>query len=146
MYSVKTCAKIIILSERRNNSGIMPEVCNGSEPPKRLPNNQKSENMLYSEFIDRVGRVRTVEDYHTKVEPEYYNFPGNKDEFCLQFIGRELHRVNDEYMDKRERLEKALNEGDDVWIAALTEIVKLYDKNWHILMEHRQALIKRMYN
>lgn len=27
--------------------------------------------MLYSEFIDRVGRVRTVEDYHTKVNHRF---------------------------------------------------------------------------
>lgn len=102
--------------------------------------------MLYSEFIDRVGRVRTVEDYHTKVEPEYYNFPGNKDEFCLQFIGRELHRVNDEYMECRKYLEQALVANDDEQIEVWTENTKMWDEIWHNLMEHRQALIKRMYN
>ena len=102
--------------------------------------------MLYSEFIDRVGRVRTVEDYRTKVEPEYYNFPGNKDEFCLQFIGRELHRVNDEYMESREYLEKALVANDEEQIVVWTQNTKMWDEIWHDLMEHRQALIKRMYN
>lgn len=102
--------------------------------------------MLYSEFIDRVGKVRTVEDYHTKVEPEYYNFPGNKDEFCLQFIGRELHRVNDEYMDSRKYLEQALVANDEEQIEVWTENTKMWDEMWHDLMDHRQALIKRMYN
>lgn len=102
--------------------------------------------MLYSEFIERVGRVRTAEEYHSQVEPEYYNFSGNKDEFCLKFIGAELHRVNDEYLESRNYLEKALVKGDegeiDLWVAS----VKMWDEDWHELMERRQALINRMYN
>ena len=102
--------------------------------------------MLYSEFIDRVGLVCTIDDYHAKVEPEYYNFPGNKDEFCLQFIERELHRVNDEYMDSRECLEQTLVANDEEQIEVRTENTKMWDKIWHGLMERRQALVKRIYH
>lgn len=102
--------------------------------------------MLYSEFIDRVGKVCTVEDYHTKVEPEYYNFPGNKDEFCLQFIGRELRRVIDEYMVSRKYLEQAFVANDYEQIEVWAENTKMWDEIWCDLMEHHQALITRMYS
>lgn len=102
--------------------------------------------MLYSEFIDRVGGICTVKDYHTKVEPEYYNFPGNKDEFCLQFIGRELHRVTYEYMESRKYLDQALVANDKEQIEVWTEKTKMWDEMWHELIKRRQALIKRMYN
>lgn len=102
--------------------------------------------MLYSEFIDRVGEARTVEDYHAKVESEYYDFPGNKDEFCLQFIDRELHRVNDVYMKYRKYLEEALIANDEEQIEAFTGSLKIWDEVWHELMKRRQALIKLMYN
>lgn len=102
--------------------------------------------MLYSEFIDRVGNVCTVEDYHAKVEPEYYDFPGDKDEFCLKFIGRELHRVNDEYMESRKYLERALVANDEEQTEVWKESVKTWDEIWHELMDRRHALLKRMYN
>lgn len=102
--------------------------------------------MLYSEFIERVGNVCTVEYYHAKVEPEYYNFPGNKDEFCLQFIGRELHRVNDEYMERRKYLEQALVANDAEAIEVWTENTKMWDEMWHDLMKRRHVLIQRIYN
>lgn len=102
--------------------------------------------MLYSEFIERVGRVRTEEEYHTKVEPEYYDFPGNKNEFCLQFIGRELHRVNDKYVHRRQCLERALNSGDKEGIEIWTQSVKLLDEMFNDLLEYRAALIKNTYH
>lgn len=101
--------------------------------------------MLYSEFIDRVGRVRTVEQYHKEVEPLYYNFDGDKNRFCLKFIGQELHRVNDKYLESREYLEKALVANDETQIEVWKENTKMWDEIWHDLMEHRQALIKRIY-
>lgn len=102
--------------------------------------------MLISEFIERTGYTPSEKFYHNVIEEAYYNFPGNKDEFCLQFIGRELHRVNDEYMECRKYLEQALVANDDEQIEVWTENTKMWDEIWHNLMEHRQALIKRMYN
>lgn len=99
--------------------------------------------MLYSEFVDRVGKVCTVEEYHSIVEPEYYNFPGNKDEFCLKFIERELHRTNDEYLESRKYLEQALVAHNDEQIEVWLANTKMWDEIWHDLMSHREALCYR---
>lgn len=41
--------------------------------------------MLKSEFIERTGWEPTNEEYE-KIEEEYYNYPGNKDDFCADFV------------------------------------------------------------
>lgn len=119
----------------------------GPSPLSACQTTKKPENMLYSEFINRVGRVCSVEEYRTKVKPEYYNFPGNKDEFCLQFLGRELQRATDEYMESRNYLEQVvLVANDEEQIEVWTEDTKMWDEIWNDLMDHREALIKRMRN
>lgn len=41
--------------------------------------------MMMSEFIDRTGVEPTYEEYHY-IEESYYEFDGNKDEFCKQWL------------------------------------------------------------
>lgn len=41
--------------------------------------------MMMSEFIERTGFEPTYEEYD-EIEEAYYNFSGNKDEFCKQFV------------------------------------------------------------
>lgn len=41
--------------------------------------------MMISEFIERTGFEPTYEEY-AEIEEAYYNFSGNKDEFCKQFV------------------------------------------------------------
>ena len=41
--------------------------------------------MMKSEFIERVGLKPTDKEYE-QIEQSYYNFDGNKDEFCKYFI------------------------------------------------------------
>lgn len=114
-------------------------------PPKVPTKPLKPENMLYSEFIERVGRVRTAEEYHAQVEPEYYDFPGNKDEFCLKFIVDEINHANDEFWKSRDYLEKAFVKGDKDEIDMWTDSYKMWAEIWRELMERHQALVKRMY-
>ena len=40
--------------------------------------------MMMSEFIERTGYEPSYEEYHY-IEESYYEFPGNKDEFCKQW-------------------------------------------------------------
>lgn len=40
--------------------------------------------MMMSEFIERTGYEPSNEEYHY-IEESYYEFPGNKDEFCKQW-------------------------------------------------------------
>lgn len=42
--------------------------------------------MLYSEFVERTGYAQNADSYHRNVEPSYYNYPGNKDEFCRDWL------------------------------------------------------------
>lgn len=41
--------------------------------------------MMISEFIERTGFEPTASEY-AKIEEAYYNFNGNKDEFCKAFM------------------------------------------------------------
>lgn len=41
--------------------------------------------MMISEFIDRTGVRPTAEEY-ARIEEEYYEFNGNKDEFCRAWV------------------------------------------------------------
>ena len=41
--------------------------------------------MMISEFIERTGFQPTYDEYR-KIEDAYYDFQGNKDEFCKQFV------------------------------------------------------------
>lgn len=41
--------------------------------------------MMMSEFIDRTGFEPTYDEYR-QVEEAYYNFDGNKDDFCKAFV------------------------------------------------------------
>lgn len=41
--------------------------------------------MMMSEFIERTGYEPSYEEYHY-IEESYYEFPGNKDEFCKQWL------------------------------------------------------------
>ena len=41
--------------------------------------------MMMSEFIERTGYEPTYEEYHY-IEESYYEFPGNKDEYCKHWL------------------------------------------------------------
>lgn len=41
--------------------------------------------MMISEFIERTGFEPTASEY-AKIEDAYYDFNGNKDEFCKAFV------------------------------------------------------------
>lgn len=41
--------------------------------------------MLYSEFVDCTGCHVSAEEY-ARIEEQYYEFPGNKDEFCRAWV------------------------------------------------------------
>lgn len=43
--------------------------------------------MMMSEFIERTGFQPTAEEY-AKIEEAYYNFNGDKNEFCLEFVAK----------------------------------------------------------
>lgn len=46
--------------------------------------------MLYSEFTDRTGATIGAEIYHKLVEPPYYDYPGDKDEYCRDWLVRQM--------------------------------------------------------
>ncbi len=43
--------------------------------------------MMMSEFIERTGLQPTAEEY-AKIEEAYYDFNGDKNEFCLEFVAK----------------------------------------------------------
>jgi hypothetical protein len=61
--------------------------------------------MMMSEFIDRTGYQPNSEEYHY-IEESYYEFDGNKDEFCKQW----MKDNNDGHWAKELRLRKQMDE------------------------------------
>lgn len=61
--------------------------------------------MMMSEFIDRTGYQPSSEEYHY-IEESYYEFEGNKDEFCKQW----LKDSKDGHWAKELRLRKQMDE------------------------------------
>lgn len=45
--------------------------------------------MLMQEFIDRTGYTPKSAQEYMEIEGEYYNFPGDKDEFCKMWKERD---------------------------------------------------------
>lgn len=46
---------------------------------------ERGKNMLKEEFIERTNYIPTTEEY-AKIEENYYNFNGDKDAFCADFV------------------------------------------------------------
>lgn len=51
--------------------------------------------MLLQEFIVRTGYTPKSEEEYRKIEDEYYNFPGDKDEFCKAWKRKWLPRLTE---------------------------------------------------
>ena len=52
---------------------------------ERKSTTRGTKKMMMSEFIERTGYEPDLEEYHY-IEESYYEFPGNKDEFCKQWL------------------------------------------------------------
>lgn len=77
--------------------------------------------MLMSEFVERTGYQPSNEEY-AQIEESYYAFPGNKDEFCVQWkkdyrdghwqreltLRRRMAAMQVEYIAKIEAQEESL--------------------------------------
>ena len=54
-------------------------------PHETHENNTEVIIMMYSEFFERTKVEVSYEEYHY-IEESYYDFPGQKDEFCKQWL------------------------------------------------------------
>lgn len=67
--------------------------------------------MMYHEFLDRTGINVTLGEYEEVIEQMYYDFDGNKDEFCKDFVDKNrMQEVFDMRLTKIEKLRSALLE------------------------------------
>lgn len=63
--------------------------------------------MLYNEFIELTGATALPESlYHKSVEPRYYDYPGNKQEFCRDWLVRQLSLITETLVDCQNRSRK----------------------------------------
>lgn len=62
--------------------------------------------MLYSEFTDRTGATIGAEIYHKLVEPHYYDYPGDKDEYCRDWLVRQMALMTETLVDCQKRSRK----------------------------------------
>jgi hypothetical protein len=64
--------------------------------------------MMMSEFIERTKFEPTYEEYR-EIEEQYYQFDGNKDQFCKQWVRKGgIQRLSRERVRKIEALEKQI--------------------------------------
>lgn len=65
--------------------------------------------MLIQEFIERTGYTpKTTEEYR-KIEDMYYDFPGDKDQFCKFWKRNHLRRVCEAFEFQADELEAMLS-------------------------------------
>ena len=80
--------------------------------------------MMMSEFIERTGYEPTYEEYH-HIEESYYEFDGNKDEFCKQW----KKDYRDGHWAKELKLRMALEEREAEYakrVDEMEETIKFY--------------------
>lgn len=70
--------------------------------------------MLYSEFIDRTSAAINAEVYHESVEPRYYDYPGNKDEFCRDWLAKQMAIMTEILTNCQKRSRNGLSETDQI--------------------------------
>lgn len=77
--------------------------------------------MMISEFIERTGFEPTASEY-AKIEEAYYNFNGNKDEFCKAFVknGGEK-KISKARAEEIEKLKSQLIEMDKLHKTAMED-------------------------
>lgn len=73
--------------------------------------------MMMSEFIDRTGYTPSMEEYGY-IEESYYDFPGNKDEFCKAW----LKDKRDGHWEREMMLRKKLVDQDKANAAKIAEM------------------------
>lgn len=80
--------------------------------------------MLYSEFQELTGTSYPVEYYHEKIEPKYYDYPGNKQEFCRDHLVRKMALLTETlaYSQKRANTPEWTESDQYLW----TEAKKLF--------------------
>lgn len=100
--------------------------------------------MLVSEFIDRTGYQPTADEY-AEIERAYYNFDGNKDEFCELWCKKNAElagqidrlRKKREYVNAQEEktiervqryIWKRTNHGEKITRDQFAQIIKNIDK------------------
>lgn len=88
--------------------------------------------MLYSEFYDRTKHLASTEEYHY-IEESYYEFDGDKDQFCKQWLkdknsgvwAKEL-RLRKLVDETRQEMQKTIDEMAD----NLKWYSEQYDELW----------------
>lgn len=91
--------------------------------------------MMMSEFIDRTGFTPTYEEY-LKIEEAYYNFDGNKDDFCRAFVSENGEKqIYQKRAELIEQLKSQLVESDRTF----KEMADKYDRKIKLLQAQLDA-------
>lgn len=92
--------------------------------------------MLYSEFVDRTGYTLSEERYHKDVEPSYYDYPGNKDEFCRDWLVSQLALLT-KNLQHHQRNSHNIKSGstEEVMWSVSKKVFSIYTKHLSMLVE-----------
>lgn len=82
--------------------------------------------MMISEFIERTGIEPTAKEY-AAIEEMYYNFPGDKDEFCARWCKMNKERVK-AAKEERKTQEQQRKLSDRLW-GIIAKVDRWHSKN-----------------
>lgn len=82
--------------------------------------------MLVSEFTERTGITPTAKEY-VAIEEMYYNFPGDKDEFCARWCKMNKERVK-AAKEQRNAQMKQMKLKDQLW-GIIAKVDRYCEKN-----------------
>ena len=96
--------------------------------------------MLYTEFVERTGVSVDAQEY-AAIEESYYNFDGNKDEFCAWWCKISESRIkaaNEQQRKEQEEGEKVDRFLNTLYKSATAKSGKLF---WSVELESAYGLI-----
>lgn len=103
--------------------------------------------MMYNEFVERTHYNPTIEEYEV-IEESYYDFDGNKDDFCKQWVkdkksGRwdREYKLRKQIVDLKAEYEEKLQEKEEY----LEWYREQYSKLWedHKKLHEIQQIINK---
>ena len=112
--------------------------------------------MMMNEFIDRTGYQPSNEEYHY-IEDSYYEFDGNKDEFCKQWKkdqkdghwAKEL-KLRKQMDEMKAEMQAIIDEKEENLVFYRKEFQKCYDAQRELKianekLERLERVFKRVY-
>ena len=111
--------------------------CDFKEIANKLNQLNSIKHMMISEFTERTGITPTEREY-AAIEEMYYNFPGDKDEFCARWCKMNKERVK-AANEERKAQEQRRKVSDRLW-SMIAKVDRWHSKNGYSIADEPLSL------